>query len=287
MAGKKGMKFKSKRRLPTKINDGRICMYGCNSIASYEFGNGKLCCVQHGGNCPARRTVAIKKFINTVSQIDPITGIKKSVTMALKAADVLRNQIDTTTGLSRGITVRRQITQNSIKSGNRQKGITAEVMRKHATIDDATGLTLHQLYASKGRETRLNDIDEAGQNSYDRMWHNWHPQCHQHEHTGLYYQSQHELHFLESLNSIQCQKIRRGPTIRYIDPYDLIPRVYFPDFIIDNTVYEIKSTYSWYEWKGNPQRDKNIAKLNATLDAGFVVKLVIDHIEVDWPDSSY
>jgi hypothetical protein len=286
MSGVKGMKFKTKRKSPIKIFDNRLCMYGCQQPALYEFGNGKVSCKPHGGNCPAKRQQAIEKFVEHVSQLDPVTGIKKSVTMALNAADTLRNQIDSATGVSRGISVRRTITENSIASGNRQAANAKEVMRKHNTFDTKSGLSLHQTNALKGRDTRLNDIDEQGCNSYDRMWANS-SKCHTHAATGLYYQSRNEKSFLESLNHDQAQQILRGPPIQYIDPYDSVARVYLPDFIIGNTIYEIKSWYSWHEWKGVPQRDKNIAKLDATVESGYNVKLVIDYIEVDWPNTDY
>lgn len=283
MPGIKGMKFKNRRREPKQINDGRICDYGCGEIAQYEFGTGKVCCRKHGGNCPAKRKTATKKFKKYVHSINPDTGEKRSIEMSRKAAKTLENQIDPDTGLPRSITVRRKITENRIKSGVWIEKIKEQVERKHNTIDPETGLSIHQSTAIKGRDTRLADVDESGRNSYERMWEDYHPQTQIHESTGLYCQSSNELSFLESLTCEQKQKVRRGPATRYIDPNTKTERIYHPDFLIENTVYEIKSGYSWIEYKGEPQREKNIAKLNAVTDQGYNVIVVIDGIHYKWP----
>lgn len=283
MAGVKGMKFKKKRREPRAISDGRICEYGCKQPANYEFRTGKVSCAKHGGNCPAKRSIAKEKFKEYAYSVNPESGLTRATEMALAAAETLRNQIDAETGLSRNITVRRKITKNSIESGNRQRVIARMVEEKRNIIDPATGLNMHQTNAIKGRDTRLSDVDEHGRNSYDRMWQKWHPQAKNHLKTGLYYQSLNEKEFLDSLSESQSKTVRRGPPISYTDPNDGMERIYLPDFIIDGVIYEIKSSYSWYEWKGIPQRDKNIAKLNAVIANGFQAVVVIDGARHNWP----
>lgn len=285
MAGVKGMKFKKERSKPEEIDDGRICDYGCERPAKFLFSNGKVCCRQHGGNCPSKRDKAIEKFKKSVYDVNPITGLTKSKEMALKAAESLRNQIDSETGISLGTLVRRKITENSIKSGNRQRGIEKRVRCGYETIDTATGYNLHRLSAIKGRETRLNDIDEYGFNSYERMWNNYHNYTKKHESSGLYYHSKDEKRFLDSLESKEILKVKRGPAIRYIDPDENVERVYFPDFIIGNNIYEIKSKYSWREWMGKPQLKKNVAKLDACIEAGYETYLIVDSKKYKWPSN--
>ena len=66
----------------------------------------------------------------------------------------------------------------------------------------------------------------------------------------MLYQGTHEYDFLQSLENI-CDmvwlsyEVRRGPSIWYIDPTNNTKKLYISDFIIYNTVYEIKSKWTW------------------------------------------
>ena len=284
MVGIKGMKIKSPRTKPQNIYDGRICDYGCENIAKYEFKNGKVSCSTFGGNCPAKRKIASEKFKKNVSCIDPISGIKKSKLMALKGAETLRNIIDVETGLTMDIILRQKIGKIKKESGSAKRAAKKMIQQRKKNIDPNTNFDQNKQIALKGKETRLNDIDINGFNSYERMWMKSKTLSTQFKETELYYQSLNEYNFLEQ-NEYRINDINRGPSINYTDPLDNTPRTYFPDFLIDNIIYEIKSFYSWREWHGKPQKDKNIAKLNATLDYGFEVILVIDGIEMHWPVS--
>jgi hypothetical protein len=63
----------------------------------------------------------------------------------------------------------------------------------------------------------------------------------------------------------------------YIDPLDNIKRLYISDFIIYNTVYEIKSAWTWNKHgKDMLLEEKNKAKLQAAKDKGYDVILVLD-----------
>lgn len=284
MSGIKGMKFKNKRRKPNSILYYKICEYGCGNKANFKFQNGRVCCSTFGGNCPAKRRIAIKKFKQNVSQIDPITGIKKSKTMALKGAAALRNTIDPATGLTMDIIIRQKIGKIKKESGSAKRAAQKMINQRRNNIDPGTGFDQNKQIALKGKTTRLNDIDENGLNSYDRMWLNSKTVCKKYKETKLYYQSSYEFNFLKIMEEKNLlSKIRRGPTISYSDPIDSTPRTYFPDFLIENTIYEIKSKYSWFMWRQDPQLEKNIAKLDAAKNLGYEVILVLDGIEMHWP----
>jgi hypothetical protein len=105
--------------------------------------------------------------------------------------------------------------------------------------------------------------------------------------TELVYQGTFEYNFLETweqLNGINwvIENINRGPAIWYIDPTDNTKRLYISDFIIYNTVYEIKSSWTWNKHgKDKLLEEKNKAKLAAVKLAGYDVKLILDKEEID------
>lgn len=104
--------------------------------------------------------------------------------------------------------------------------------------------------------------------------------------TNIAYQGSYELHFLENLENIHDIEwvklnVKRGPAIWYIDPTTTTKRLYISDYIIHNTIYEIKSSYTWN--RKNKDLDlekKNRAKLNECVTQGYNVVLVLDKKEV-------
>lgn len=100
--------------------------------------------------------------------------------------------------------------------------------------------------------------------------------------TEINYQGTHEYHFLEKLekeNGINWlnQNVKRGPSIWYTDPDDLSLRLYISDFIINETIYEIKSAWTWNKHgKDKLLEEKNKAKLTAAREAGYNVVLILD-----------
>lgn len=100
--------------------------------------------------------------------------------------------------------------------------------------------------------------------------------------TELLYQGTHEYDFLESWelkNGISwvIDNIKRGPSIWYTDPMDLYERLYISDFIINGTIYEIKSAWTWNKHgKDKLLEEKNRAKLTAAKQAGYNVILILD-----------
>jgi len=107
------------------------------------------------------------------------------------------------------------------------------------------------------------------------------------EDTGINYQGSYELKFLtklKNLNGVEWVKhnVTRGPSIRYKDVHGY-NRWYLSDYIIGNTIYEIKSNWTWNR-RGNDKllEQNNINKLNSAKDAGYSVVLVREGIEINY-----
>ena len=76
--------------------------------------------------------------------------------------------------------------------------------------------------------------------------------------------------------------VKRGPAIWYKDPTDNTKRLYISDFIIDNTIYEIKSRWTWNKHgKDLILEEKNKAKLTTALREGYNVILILDKEEIN------
>lgn len=105
--------------------------------------------------------------------------------------------------------------------------------------------------------------------------------------TNINYQGTFEYNFLESLEKINGIEwininVNRGPSIWYKDPTDGSKRLYISDFIIDNTIYEIKSDWTWNKHgKDLILEEKNKAKLTAALNEGYNVILVLKKEEIN------
>lgn len=100
------------------------------------------------------------------------------------------------------------------------------------------------------------------------------------------YQGSYEYDFLQSLEheySIDwlSKNISRGPGINY--KFNDESKLYLPDFIVGNMIYEIKSLWTWNNKGSNIDLEyQNKAKLNAAIDTGFDVTLVLDKENIRW-----
>ncbi len=123
--------------------------------------------------------------------------------------------------------------------------------------------------------------------------HNNNPRCPivEYKDTKINYQGTYEYNFLESLEQIHgiawlLTNVCRGPSIWYMDPVDNIKRLYISDFIINNTIYEIKSQWTWNKkGKDLDLEKRNVAKLSQCIAEGFSVKLILDKKEVKWNEN--
>jgi hypothetical protein len=116
----------------------------------------------------------------------------------------------------------------------------------------------------------------------ERPWDN-NPHCPYipYKNTTIIYQGSHELQFLEGLEETYgidwlVNNVRRGPAIKYFDENEE-ERLYISDYIIGNTIYEIKSLYYWQQ-----SEERNKKKMKACLDQGFHVILVLNGEHIDY-----
>ena len=106
--------------------------------------------------------------------------------------------------------------------------------------------------------------------------------------TTINYQGSHEYEFLEKLEQqfgIQwiISNVQRGPSIWYNDPKDGSKRLYISDFLIDNTIYEIKSQWTWNRHGADEVLENmNKEKLNECIRQGYKVILVLNTQEQEW-----
>lgn len=106
--------------------------------------------------------------------------------------------------------------------------------------------------------------------------------------TSLNYQGSFEYCFLENLEKLHgiewiSQNVSRGPSVWYPDPVDGVTRLYISDFIINNTIFEIKSNWTWNKHGKDLDLEKrNKAKLTAALEHGYNVVLVLNKKEIVW-----
>ncbi len=109
----------------------------------------------------------------------------------------------------------------------------------------------------------------------------------------LTYQGSYELQFLEDLEIEHgfewvIANVKRGPIIKYVDPTDNTERIYISDFIIGDTIYEIKSSWTWNK-KGRDVilEEKNKEKLTACVDQGYNVVLVLNKEKIVWQSPNF
>lgn len=302
--------MKRNRRKPTEIITDELCEYGCGNPAKYIFANGKKCCSTTGGNCPSRRTKAIQSKKITMNKVDEngvngwernarkIAMIKTEVGEdglsshqrgALKAAATVKNQI-----MTDGRSLKEHMVENAHKTMNETIMEDGRTLREHLKelqsesmrrLND-DGLTEAQRRSSISCETKRSSIDENGLNTFDRAALKFKGTSYFRGSKHFYTQSSHEVLFLDQLcanNNMTVNElehhVKRGPTIHY----NFLGKKhwYVSDFIINNTIYEIKSFYTW-----NVDEERNKAKLQAAIEVGYEVVLVIDGIFYHYPNLS-
>ncbi len=105
---------------------------------------------------------------------------------------------------------------------------------------------------------------------------------------GLIYQGTYEFEFLEELEAeygLQWVKenVTRGPSVWYQDPIDGSEKLYISDFLIDNTVYEVKSSWTWNRrGKDLDLENRNKAKLTECVKQNYNVILVLNQKRIEY-----
>lgn len=279
------------RHSPQKLNTDALCEYGCNSTAKFKFKSGKLCCSDAVQKCHGiiARGLASKKLDIDENGLNALQrGQQNAHKVKLENGGYVR--------AGKNISKRKnELTEFGLK----RHEISNSKMRKTKLSIGEDGLTNAQRSARKMASNRLNDIDNTGLNQYERwtlqriqdgVFDKAFEKAKQIRHdadTGIRYQGSYELKFINELKSkfsIEWVKLnlKRGPSIQYID-YHGKQRWYMSDFIINNTIYEIKSNWTWNR-RGQDKilEQNNINKLIASKNAGFEVKLVREGIEIDY-----
>lgn len=259
------------------------CQNKCYMV-KMEYASG--CCLKH-----VRKACAIERMKKERATIDG-NGSSMIDLRVAKTAKTLLEDID----------------ENGQNGFDRKK----EAFKKIAHSINTEGKILKDIWAAKSKETnlsigtyktsgkksldaRLRNIDSDGLNGLERAHKNGacRSRLKRYKNTTIYYQGSHELKFLEKKEleygsvELLIAKVKRGPTFKYFDPTKDKERNYFSDFIIGNTVYEIKSSWTWNNRKkGSDIENTNKAKLIAVINKGFSVVLVKDFIEEKYQPAS-
>jgi hypothetical protein len=279
------------RHNPESIVTTDACTYGCGEIANYKFKSGKLCCSSAIQKCKGH----IQKSLATKRATVDESGLN-----SLQRGQIAAHKVKLESG---GYVRAGQSISNAknriLPTGEKQCDVSNRKMRETKLTIGDDGLTNAQRSARKMANNRLVDIDESGLNQYERWtlkrvqegtFDNGFEKALRIKHdadTGIRYQGLYELDFLQQLKlkyGIEWVKnnVQRGPSIQYIDYYGK-KRWYLSDFIIGNTVYEIKSNWTWNKrGKDLITEQNNINKLTATVEAGFKVKLIREGKEIDY-----
>lgn len=105
--------------------------------------------------------------------------------------------------------------------------------------------------------------------------------------TTIMYQGSYEFNFLQRLEGERgidwvVENVTRGPSLWYLD-IKLTKRLYISDFLIDNTVYEIKSNWTWNKHGTDMDlENNNKAKLTACVEKGYGAILVLEGQEIKY-----
>lgn len=241
-----------------------------------------------------------KKMVETRrNTIDPSTGLNLCQLVGLKSSNTKLNIIDPETGLNmnqisarRGIETKLKIDDSGLNWFDRVKESVikkttenGKKIHKERLADiDKDGLD----YYARRTKKLLEDIDENGLNGIERAHKNRIKSGIKKKYldTELYYQCSYEFNFLDNLrcrHGIDWLKnnVSNGLYFKYYHPINNAYRYYIADFFIGNTIYEIKSSYTWNKHgEDNDLELINEAKLKSVKQQGYSVILVLNGEEI-------
>jgi len=260
---------------------------GCDNkcyVVKMDYASG--CCLKH-----VRKACAIERMKKEKETIDE-NGLSLIDKRVAKTAKTLLEDIDENG--QNGFDRKKEVFKKTAYSKNSEGKLLKDVWIEKA-METKIKIGSYKTSGKKSLEARLNNIDSDGLNGLERAHKNGacKTRLKRYKNTTLYYQGSHELKFLEKKEleygsvELLLEKVKRGPTFKYFDPTSNKERNYFSDFIIGNTIYEIKSTWTWNNRKsGSDIENTNKAKLDAVVNNGYKVILVKDFIEEDYQPSS-
>lgn len=245
---------------PTDLITDILCSYGCMSTAKFKFKNNKYCCAHNPSLCPA-----VKNKISVNHTTDTGNGQSRASIWNKKTVETKRS---TWIDGKRYVDI---ITDKCIKT-------------KQETILPS-GRNILRETGYKALMTKITTIDENGVSLMDKANKN----CRRYKGTHLICRSSEEFKFLSKQEQlfgsleVLCNTITVNKTIKYFHTTMNKWRTYIPDYVIGNTLYEIKSHRTWFEYGGQDLEQTNIDKLNAAFDQGYQVILVLDGVDMNWP----
>lgn len=285
------------RRKSTPYSGDNLCEYCDKHVATHILVNGKYCCASTAGNCRSIRERAGKRISESRNSIEPITGLKRSKLIADKIAENKSNNIDengenghTRSGRASAISKYNDVDSDG-KNAHQRNGekfsrwcsstIEGAKFREDLSRRGKEVMTYDEARRRSmlAVETRLRDVDDFGLNGFDRRhlksknagWVE-----------GIFYQSNNEKRFLENMVCLGLiTNVKRGPGIKYM--FNGEQRTYIADYVIGNSLYEIKSKYTWHG-VDNCYLEMNIAKMEAAKNAGFECFVVIDDLIIKYGD---
>jgi len=230
--------------------------------------------------------------------IDPTTGLDQCKLSGLKQKET-KNRIDEESGFTiHKISGMKGAATKKIKDKNGQDwydrvrpGLVIKATKNSRLLHEKrlADIDEHGLdHYARRTQRMLEDIDETGLNGIER--------AHIHRRrsgikknfkdTHLYYQCSYELAWLEKLEQNfgllwVIANVKNGKNLKYYNPVKKAIRFYMPDFTIGNTLYEIKSSYTWNNHGiDSDTQSINESKLSAAKKLGYAVILVLDGIEI-------
>jgi len=194
--------------------------------------------------------------------------------MMLKKCERLKNDVDDSglNGLQRRALKSVEIKKLDIVDGldmNVRCAIkSAETMKKV----QKDGTTIYQNNAIKCQETQIRNATEKGDDGFINKSKSV---ITRYENTGLVCQGGLERTFLNFIKEVSMlDKIKRGPTIRYLDYFSNKFRNYFSDYYIQN-IFEVKSKWTYdRSSKVLSLRKTCNSKFKAALEAGYKLYIV-------------
>ena len=291
----KGKKKTSRKKAVTYQGD-LLCEF-CNlHQATHILVNGKRCCASTAGNCKEKRRAAGKKISDSRNQIDSETGLTKSEIIAKKAAETKAADIDEfgvnahqRNGAKVAETKRQDIDdaglnahqRNGLKykkwletdaGKNNLLNLSEKQRVRQSKLDPELGISEAKRRAKKMVETKLNKINDLGLNGFEQS--HWKAGKNVGFIEGIFWQYSNERRFLErAVESGIIDRVKRGPAIPY--KFDNEIRRYMPDYLIEDSIYEIKSFYTMFG-PDNKFLKRNVAKLLSAKQFGYNVYVVLD-----------
>jgi hypothetical protein len=289
-------KKKASRKKATIYQGNLLCEFCNTHLATHILVNGKRCCSSTAGNCKEKRKEAGKKISISRNQIDYETGLKHSELIAKKAAETKSKNVDES-GLNAhkrngikvaeikasdvdefglnahertGVKFRKWLESEDGRNTLREQAKKQSIRQRR--IDPVLGISEAKRRAQLMVETKLNNINEFGLNGFEQS--HWKAGKHTGFINGVFWQYSHERRFLERAKADGIiNKVKRGPALKY--EFNGEVRRYMPDYLIENSIYEIKSTYTMFG-TDNKFLKRNVAKLLSAKQSGYDVYVVLD-----------